>query len=252
MKAFVFLFVALLSLAPVRGAVATSQDYQLTTIGLDEGGGPSGSANYACDLSVGLVVGRSVQAQTFIVNTLGFAAQLNSPPIAQDDLRTHQFDAALDIVISGLLGNDSDPDYTREILGLHTFQAVTDAGGSVVRNGGLLTYTPPPNFRGTDHFTYTVIDPDADIDTGVVALLSRPAIPFLNNGITWVKLSDGKYLFHYQGPTGGSDYDVQSKTDLNAPEWDNYIVAKAGGDGIVEWIADPRAELRRFFKVTVF
>jgi hypothetical protein len=239
-----------LTLVSVRGAVASSDDYQLTAIGLDAGGGHSSSAGYGSDVSFGLTVGRSVVGN--YANTLGFVGQFNNPPKGADDLRSHAFDQPVDILIPALLANDSDPDYIEEILTLHTFDLVTEAGGSVTFVPPFLRYVPPLNFRGTDYFDYTLLDPDGDFDTATVAVVSVPASTLKPNALTMVKLEDGNYLVRFQGAANATQFIVYTKDNLNTTGWATLLVMDNGGDGLVEFIVDPKADKHRYFQIQSF
>ncbi len=51
-----------------------------------------------------------------------------------------------------------------------TGTSVTLPNGSLVINGNVITYTPKPNFNGTDHFTYTIQDADGETATATVTV----------------------------------------------------------------------------------
>ncbi len=76
----------------------------------------------------------------------------NQLPVAVDDAATTAEDTA---AIINVLANDSDPD--QDILQV---ESVTQGShGAVVNHGnGTLTYTPSPNYFGTDGFSYTISD----------------------------------------------------------------------------------------------
>ncbi|TAK79463.1 MAG: tandem-95 repeat protein [Dehalococcoidia bacterium] len=77
---------------------------------------------------------------------------VNDPPVAGDDSATTPEDTA---VMVSVLGNDSDVDGDT----LSVASVTQGAHGTVAINGdGTVTYTPAPNFNGTDTFTYTVSD----------------------------------------------------------------------------------------------
>ena len=88
----------------------------------------------------------------------------NDPPVAKDDKTTTQEDKP---VVIDVLANDVEPD--NELL---TISGVTEgAGGSAKINpDGTLTYTPKPNFYGTDTFTYTVADREGLTSTANVTV----------------------------------------------------------------------------------
>ncbi len=93
---------------------------------------------------------------------------VNDAPVANDDTATTDEDTAVDIDV---LANDSDIDGDTLVV-----DAVTQpANGSVVVDAdGTVTYTPNPDFNGTDTFTYTVCDPDGLCDTATVTVTVDP------------------------------------------------------------------------------
>ena len=93
----------------------------------------------------------------------------NQPPVAVDDIAATDEDTASAPI--PVLTNDDDPD--GDPL---TVTGVTDgANGSVINNGdGTLTYTPDPDFNGTDSFSYTVGDGNGGFDTATVNVTVNP------------------------------------------------------------------------------
>jgi hypothetical protein len=88
----------------------------------------------------------------------------NVPPDAIDDLATVIEDSGANAI--GVLGNDSDAN--GDTL---TITAVTQgAHGSVTNNGTSVSYTPSPNFFGSDSFTYTIDDGHSGTDTATVSV----------------------------------------------------------------------------------
>jgi hypothetical protein len=77
-------------------------------------------------------------------------------------------DTSLDIdVTADLLSTCNDAE--NDPITLESFTQPTQAGSSVTRNGGTLTYTPKKGFRGQDSFTYTASD-GTDTDTRTVTI----------------------------------------------------------------------------------
>ncbi len=105
-------------------------------------------------------------------------AAVNKPPVAQDDRFT---------AIAGQetrldpLANDRDPEHSAL-----TFLSIdTPAHGKLRRAGGALYYTPQPDFRGTDRFSYRVGDghggaASATITVDVVAPEVGPYLVFFD------------------------------------------------------------------------
>ena len=93
---------------------------------------------------------------------------VNDAPVAVDDTASTNEDTA---VVIDVLANDTDAD-TGDTL---TVQSATDpANGTVVNNGGTVTYAPDANYNGTDTFTYTVSDGNGGTDTATVTITVTP------------------------------------------------------------------------------
>ena len=77
----------------------------------------------------------------------------NDPPVAIDDTATTFEDTPVDVSV---LVNDSDPDGDP----LTVTQILTDPtnGTAVINGDNTITYTPNPNFSGTDAFEYRITD----------------------------------------------------------------------------------------------
>jgi hypothetical protein len=92
----------------------------------------------------------------------------NDPPVVANDAGENGEDAP--IVIS-VLDNDMDPE-----LQALTVTAVTQGvNGTVAITGGTqVTYTPAPNFHGSDNFTYTAADPQGLGSVGTVSVTVTP------------------------------------------------------------------------------
>jgi hypothetical protein len=91
---------------------------------------------------------------------------INDPPIAVDDAATTAEGTAVTVAV---LGNDSDPDGDT----LAVVAVGRPASGSATTDGTAVTYTPAPDFDGSDTFTYTVSDGDL-ADTATVAVTVTP------------------------------------------------------------------------------
>lgn len=88
----------------------------------------------------------------------------NDPPIAEDDMASVDEDGSISIDV---LANDSDPDFDA----IEVTQVGTPASGTAVLQGdGTILYTPTPNTKGTDSFTYTISDPVGLTDTATVTV----------------------------------------------------------------------------------
>jgi VCBS repeat-containing protein len=115
---------------------------------------------------------------------------VNEPPVAENDTATTSQDTAVTIDV---LNNDSDPDH--DTL---TVDSVTQgAHGSVINNGGDVTYTPDDDFNGTDSFNYTISDGNGGTDTATVSVdIPEPTVEtvrFPDEGTAYIGYEDTRH-----------------------------------------------------------
>ena len=102
--------------------------------------------------------GTATATVTITVNSV------NDAPVAIDDIATTDEDTSVTIPV---LDNDSDADGN----GLTVISVTTPSNGTVVINDdGTVTYTPNPDFNGTDSFEYTISDGNGGTDTATVTI----------------------------------------------------------------------------------
>ena len=93
-------------------------------------------------------------------------ANVNDNPVAIDDTVNVNEDSGATVI--NVLPNDGIAPDTGETL---TVTAVTQpANGTVTLVGGVVSYTPNPNYFGTDTFTYTISDGNGGTDTATVTV----------------------------------------------------------------------------------
>ena len=93
---------------------------------------------------------------------------VNDAPVAVDDTVTTPEDQP---VTFDPLANDTDPD--GDPLSYDGVPTATN-GTVTVNPDGTITYTPNPDFNGTDTITYTVKDPSGLTDTGTITVTVTP------------------------------------------------------------------------------
>ncbi|MBE7550870.1 MAG: tandem-95 repeat protein [Anaerolineales bacterium] len=95
----------------------------------------------------------------------------NNPPVAVSDTYTIDEDAVLTEPAPGVLGNDTDTDSA-----VLTAVLVTGPGnGTLMLNpDGSFTYTPAPDFNGSDSFTYKANDGASDSNVATVTITVNP------------------------------------------------------------------------------
>ncbi len=111
-----------------------------------------------------------LDAQGAVTGSLDFSEiesivgdDINLAPIANDDTASTDEDTAVTIPV---LANDSDPEGDP----LTVASASAGHGSVTVNANGTVTYTPDPDFNGTDTITYTVDDGQGGTDTATVTV----------------------------------------------------------------------------------
>ncbi len=91
----------------------------------------------------------------------------DADPTANPDTATTDEDTP---VIIDVLSNDTDPNGDP----LEVTHATSPNGTVVIEDDGRLTYTPNPDFNGSDTITYTITDPDGNTSTSTVNVTVNP------------------------------------------------------------------------------
>lgn len=99
----------------------------------------------------------------------------NSPPTALNDNYSMDQDTTLNVVVPGVLGNDSDPD--GDTLTAVLVSGPANAQSFTLHADGSFDYTPNPGFFGTDTFTYKANDGSADSSVATVTIEVADAQP---------------------------------------------------------------------------
>jgi hypothetical protein len=84
---------------------------------------------------------------------------------------------------------------------------------ATVADADYVRYTPPPDYIGTDSFSFTAVDHPGNTGNGVVTIVVLAALP-IDTAIT---LQDASLLLSWSG--GLSPYQVQMTTNLASPVW---------------------------------
>ena len=99
----------------------------------------------------------------------------NTAPVANDDGYATSEDVQLVVGAPGVLGNDTDADDDALTA---TLVSGTSNGTLVLNSDGSFSYTPNPDFSGTDSFTYMANDgtEDSAVATATITVSSVPDI----------------------------------------------------------------------------
>jgi hypothetical protein len=131
------------------------------------GGGGGGGSSYAgAGPSDGITITTAHSSQAPEVTVTAYYA-----PAAASDAYATDEDAPLAVTAPGVLGNDSDPNgdaLTAELV------SGTAHGSLTLNPDGSFSYTPDPDFNGSDSFTYRVSDGNLDSDPATVTIEVRP------------------------------------------------------------------------------
>ena len=125
----------------------------------------SGTASFVCKVTEGFGPGVDQPGALVTVNV----SAVNDLPLAGNDNYTldRRANTALSVGAPGLLGNDHDADNPT----LTAVQVSGPANGSLALNAdGSFTYTPNPNFVGSDSFTYRAFDGTASSEMATVSI----------------------------------------------------------------------------------
>ncbi len=96
-------------------------------------------------------------------------ADVNDPPTANDESVGTDEDTAVTIDV---LANDTDSDGTLDPSTVTVTGGPSHGSTSVNTSTGEITYTPDPNYHGTDSFTYTVDDDDGSTSNEATVTIS--------------------------------------------------------------------------------
>jgi hypothetical protein len=145
------------------------------------------------------------------------------PPEAEDDTASTTEDTAVTIDV---LANDEDPD--GDALSVTSASALN--GSVAVGASGSLTYTPNPDFAGTDWIRYGIEDGDGDSDDAFVTVnvIAANALP-VANGDAASTVEDTAVTINVLGNDSDVDGDALSVTSASAT---NGTVAIAAGGSL--------------------
>lgn len=96
---------------------------------------------------------------------------VNDAPVAVNDSYTTNEDTPLTIIATGVLGNDTDTENDPLTAVLDT---TTSNGSLTLNSDGSFTYTPDPDFNGSDSFTYHANDGTDNSNIATVTITVDP------------------------------------------------------------------------------
>jgi VCBS repeat-containing protein len=140
---------------PVHGVVAVQESGTFEYISNLDYNGSDNFGYTVCDLD------NLCDTATITLEVL----PVNDPPVAKDVLNNVNEDKTLNVGAPGVLKGDMDIDGDRLVASL---ESKPGFGNISLDSDGSFTYTPNPNYCGTDTFRYKVSDGNGGEDTGEV------------------------------------------------------------------------------------
>ncbi|MBL9126317.1 MAG: cadherin-like domain-containing protein [Verrucomicrobiales bacterium] len=218
------------------------------------GGGQSSGSRFSVSGSIGMSIAASApRTGDSYGGRAGFWSQIlrwvNAPPRATNDAVARRPGEGAHVLIRQLLRNDADPDFDK--LALVDFDATSQRGGSIFRDGPWLVYQPPAGAApgDTDSFGYRISDGEASPVSGTI--LVGPFIPSNSgppNALSIVVEPGPPRLvrLRFQG-IAGRTYLVQTSEDPAGP-WSTVATLPAGVGGAVVHSETPRTD-PRFYRL---
>jgi len=208
---------------------------------ISSGGGHSGSARFSVTGSIGqpVAVQETGTAGAF-AGRAGYWSQvlrwLNAPPAPAADSVSRRPGEGAHILISQLLGNDSDADF--DPLGFTGFEPLSANGGTVFREGPWLIYQPPAGGApgAEDVVTYYLTDGLAGPVAGLVQIVQFVPTDAGPPNALAIEADPGppaEVRVRFQGIAGRS-YRVQVAAGVTGP-WSDLGTVAAGPDGRAEF-----------------
>ncbi len=154
----------------------------------------------------------------------------NHPPTTVNDSMERPIGSSMKVDQQKITGNDSDID--GDTLNIIAVGSPTEHGATVIFGEGIILYTPPANFNGSDSFTYTISDGQGGIATGTVLVKVRPAQTGSAQPSSSTLLPNGNRLLKFYGVPEFT-YAIQASTD--SVNWTNLGTSITAPNGIYEF-----------------
>lgn len=147
-------------------------------------------------------------------------------PIAQTDRYGTRKNTAIDInKYDGILANDYDPNLDN--YSITNVSGVSHGTLHYVDPNGSFSYTPDPDFTGTDSFTYSLTETEDDTKVSETVTVYLNVIDGENVAPTSISLSGDRIM---PGFSNGTIVGTLATTDPNAGDFHDYmLIDNAGG-----------------------
>ncbi len=160
---------------------------------------------------------------TFTEFAVEMVATNNHLPVAGYHAFTTTANSPLTLATTNLIASDSDPD--GDALTVTAVSVTSSNGGLVTLSGGSISYTPEPDFTGSDSFSYTLTDARGASATGYVLVTVVAPLNFSS-----VSLVNQQLQLAFTGVPSTS-YVLQAKSNLTGAPWENIATNLTDGAG---------------------
>ncbi len=175
-------------------------------------------------------------------HTLTAVYRTNQAPACTDDSYSATSGIALEIPAPGVLANDSDDD--DDPLTASVESSPANGVLELAADGGF-TYTPAPQFSGTDSFAYRVSDGFTTTVATVQITVAEPPVP-IDSVTASISGSPGNLTIQTTPLTPGS-YTLQTSTDLVTWSFHSSVVLTATGPA--EFTDTEPSTPRKFYRI---
>ncbi len=182
---------------------------------------------------------------TGTTNSLTPVQLINTPPIAASDTIERYPTNGVKVSIAALLSNDSDAD--NDSLMFVAVSATSTNGGTVLRSGNWIYYTPLAGFTNVDAFSYTLSDGRGSNVTGTV-LVNIKVDNSMAQNLAITQFAPHQFQLRFNGIPGRT-YHIQHTDSLSPIEWLPLGLGTANELGIFEYIdTTPEGVTERFYR----
>ena len=178
-------------------------------------------------------------------NTLSPNQSVNTPPLAGVDTIERGWTNGTKVLVTTLLGNDSDAD--GDTISFVSFDVASTNGAVITRAGDWIHYAPAARLTLADCFGYTISDRRGVTTRGTVVVVVRnDELPSQNLAIT--DRGDGSYLIRFDG-IPRITYRIERNENLDNPLWVQLGSATADASGVFQFIdTPPIGSPRRYYR----
>ncbi len=184
--------------------------------------------------------GQTATNFTFTEFKVELLATNNHPPVSGSSAVSTTMNSPASIAGISLLANAFDAD--GDAVSLTAVNHWTTNNGTASLANGIITYSPPTNFIGSDQLNYTLTDARGATSTGYIFLTIESAIK-----INRVSLTNAAIQIQAGGLPAGSNFTVLAKSNLNDTAWIPIATNSADISGNATFIDTNMA--RRFFRL---